>query len=767
MSKFNHNFKLVKEQPTVRAYAQNDVISQIDFVSRDCMRVAVYKESADILPTFCINPNNDFNKNGRDRLSTEGFKSVSPDISLIDGGERFKISPDVTVTLDYNNFQLKYYLNDKLLFADRAPLAYNFENEFGNCVCHYLSREKGEVIFGLGDKGGALNKAGRAFRIDSSDSMGYDAETTDVLYKHIPFYICENSVGCYGIFYDTSDVSYMDLGNEINNYYEPYKYFKTEDNALVYYVFFGDKLSILQSFSRLCGRQAFPPKRSFDYCASTMAYTDAPDSETQMNKFLQKLKETDLSCGGFYLSSGYTSIGSQRFVFNWNYDKFSNPKRFVEHFSQNGIEIIPNIKPAFLTNHPMYKDIEKQGMFVKNPDGSPFITRFWDGNGSYLDFTNPDGFAFWKNQVKEKLLDNSVKATWNDNNEFDIKDTDALAEGFSDKRVKARRIRPALTYLMLMSSYEAQREKYPNLRLFLSTRAGGVGIRRLAQTWSGDNTTSFHDLKYCHNIGLTMSVSGLSFYGHDLGGFHGEMPSRELLLRWIQHGIFEPRFTIHSWNSDGSATMPWSYDDIIDSVRQLFAQRKQLLPYLYSSAYDAVENDFPLNSPPCFCFKDKNISVESNSFMFGRDILVSFVLDEGVEEVKVHLPNDCDWYLEDEYYRGGSDISLNIPALSKMPYFIKSGSIIPTDVAPYGFKSNEDLVFTVYPLKSGSFEGRFFDDDGVSLNYLKNDCVKLKFTVSCTDNEVTVCYENLGNFKLSPNLRLCKSDTRKFIVKEK
>ncbi len=151
--------------------------------------------------------------------------------------QSFALDDGIKIKLYLDNFILKYYKNDSLLFADRAPLAYNFENEFGKETCHYITRMQGERIFGLGDKGGKLNKAGRAFRIETTDCMGYDARESDPLYKHIPFYICENSVGCYGIFYDTSDTSYMDLGKEINNYYPPYKYFKTQDNCLVYYVF--------------------------------------------------------------------------------------------------------------------------------------------------------------------------------------------------------------------------------------------------------------------------------------------------------------------------------------------------------------------------------------------------------------------------------------------------------------------------------------------------------------------------------------------------
>ncbi|MDE6658806.1 MAG: hypothetical protein K2K01_01650, partial [Eubacterium sp.] len=607
MSKFNHIFKRTEATENCRIYTSDENIARIDFVSESCVRVAIYKASASMLPTFSVNPNNKFSENGRERLETAGFSMFSPAVSEKENTESFALPNGIKIELQKDNFLLKYYKDESVLFADRAPLAYNFENEFGKETYHYITRAENEKIFGLGDKGGELNKAGRAFRIETTDCMGYDASESDPLYKHVPFYICENEAGTYGVFYDTSDTSYFDLGKEINNYYAPYKYFKTEDDVLVYYVFFGSKLSVLQQFTKMCGKQAFPPKWSFDYCASTMAYTDAPKSQKKMNEFLDKLNETNLSCSGFYLSSGYTSIGDQRFVFNWNYDKFPNPKQFIADFSKEGIEIIPNIKPAFLDNHPMYKEIADKGWFVKNPDGSPFVTEFWDGLGSYLDFTNKDAFDFWKEKVTQTLLDYGIIATWNDNNEFDIKDSDAVAAGFNGAEIKASRIRPILTYLMVSASYQAQMAKNPKLRPFLSTRSGNIAVRRYAQTWSGDNRTNFADLRYCHYIGLTMSLSGFYFYGHDLGGFHGNMPSRELLLRWIQHGVFEPRLTIHSWNTDGSATMPWSYSDIVPSVQKIFAQRKKLLPYIYNSAYNSVEQEIPMNAPTFLYFDDDKL----------------------------------------------------------------------------------------------------------------------------------------------------------------
>lgn len=763
--KFDHNFKLISDNASMRTYACDDINARIDFVSDSAIRVALFKNGAKFLPTFDIDPLNTNSEYGRDKLDISGFNLSAPSVSVENGREQFKMPCGVEITLDLHNFLLSYSQNSKMLFRDRAPLAYNLDGEFGVGTCHYLSRDDNEYIYGVGDKGGDINKAGRTFRLETADSMGFDAANTDPLYKHIPFYICENSVGSYGIFYDTSCDGSLDFGREINNYYEHFKFFKSVDNTLVYYVFFGSKLEILKQFASFAGKQAFPPKWSFDYCASTMAYTDAPDAENQMNAFLDKIDETDLSCGGFYLSSGYTSIGNQRCVFNWNYDKFPDPKRFIKNFSDKKIELIPNIKPAFLTSHPMYNSIAQKGYFVKNQDGTPYVTQFWDGVGSYIDFTNPDAFDFWKNQVREKLLDNGITATWNDNNEFDIKDIDAVSCGFGDGTVAAVDIKPILTFLMNKSSYTAQTQKRPELRPFLSTRSGGIGVRRLAQTWSGDNMTSFHDLKYCHYVGLTLSMSGMFFYGHDLGGFSGPMPSKELLLRWIQHGIFEPRFTIHSWNSDNSATMPWSYPDVLPQVRKIFAQRKLLLPYLYNAAYNSVQNEVPLNAPLFLYYDEKEYKNNYDAMMFGTDILVAFVFDEGKTKANVLLPQKDNWYLGESLYHGGESVELDIPYDLPMPYFVKAGSVIPYDRGEYGFQSNENLVFTIYPLESGEFSSTFFTDDGLTYKYKDNDCVKLKFNVVCDFNTVTVEYENLAKQKITPNFELCDGYGRKLVIK--
>ena len=210
--------------------------------------------------------------------------------------------------------------------------------------------------------------------------------------------------------------------------------------------------------------------------------------------------------------------------------------------------------------------------------------------------------------------------------------------------------------------------------------------------------------------------------------------------------------------------MPWSYEDRIPAVRKIFAQRKKLLPYLYDCAYKAVENEIPLNAPAFLYYDDEELKKENDTMMFGRDILVGFIFDEGKTETEIYLPEKDNWYLGDKLYEGGQKVKVSIPSDGEMPYFVKSGSVIPYNEAPYGFGSEEDTVFTVYPVKEGAFESEFFTDDGESFGYTKGDCVKLKFSVSCDKKNVTVRYLNEGSMDFKVKIKLFSGDYRELII---
>lgn len=738
--KYNHDFKLIENGDSYRVYQSEDNIVRLDCL-KNGIRVAMFKKGKEMFPTFTVCPgDSSMPECGRDKLSVEGLDCASLNVTSKDGVDSFSVC-GVDISIELHNFRMHYHKNGQLLFEDREYISYNFENELGPGSYHAITRYDEEEIFGLGDKSGSVNKNKRHFRMETSDSMGYNANSSDPLYKQVPFYICRNKVGTYAIYYDTYSNGDFDFGQELNNYYGIYKSFKCEEDALVFYVMFGEVHELVHDFAYMCGRNIIQPKWALKYCGSTMTYTDAPDADAQLRKFVELCKKYDLDCGGFYLSSGYTQIGDKRYVFNWNLDKIPDPLALSDYFWTNGIEFLPNIKPAFLTDHFLYKKIAEKGWFLHYEDGTPATFPFWSGMGSYLDFTNKEAAQFWTDCVKEKLVDLGYENIWNDNNEYDIHDDGVYADGFGHP-IKAKLIRPLFSYLMTRASLKALP---PEKRHVSVSRSGIAGMQRIASTWTGDNNTSFEDFRGNHRIAMTMSMSGLFNFGQDIGGFAGPRPEKELFIRWIQYGVFTPRFVLHSWNPDNIPTMPWLYEDLMDEVKNLFNLRKRLLPYLYDSVMNSVQRFKPIIYP--IFLEQPEYDVDSDNYFFGDSIIACPVFDKGVTSVKVLLPdNDFGWYLGDKRYEQGQFVTVKSTINDLPPFFVKAGSVVPMD--------EDGLVYYVYAKEFGSFEYEHFEDDWNKPNGPKTIT---KIRVYCDKDSVKVsCREDIKVKLIDPNGRELK-----------
>lgn len=645
--KYNHRFEPIKIAPSYREYKEGGVKVRLDFFEH-ILRVAIIRDNEELLPTYTVCPEpRTCDRFGNSKLDVTGFKQIIPLTSESRGKLTLYID-DVLIDVNLHNFRLKCSNQKGLLFEDREYISYNFEHELGAGSTHYITREEDEYIYGLGDKSGHVNKNGMAFKLSASDAMGFDARTSDPLYKHLPFYICENKNGAYGIYYDTYSQGEITFGKERNQYYSLFKGVHFEEENLVYYVIFGSVAEIVQRFSAMCGPILTTPAWSLKYCGSTMAYTDAPDADAKMRGFIELCEKYGIKAGGFYMSSGYTQIGEKRYVFHWNTDKIPSPENLASYYKEHGVELIPNVKPAFLTDHPMYEEIAKKGWFLHYKDGTPAAFPFWSGMGSYLDFTNPEAYDFWRECVKSQLVDRGFKHIWNDNNEYDVNDDEVYAYGFGNGEVRAKLIRPLFSFLMTMASVDAQDKEEP---VFSVSRCGIGGLQRISTTWTGDNRTSFEDFRYNHYMAMTMSLSGFYNFGQDIGGFAGPCPSEELFMRWIQYGVFMPRFVLHSWNPDGSSNMPWLYPDLMPQVKKLFDFRERLVPYLYKELMRSVNKHEPIVYP--VFLKEEGYDREADCFMCGDDILVCPVFDEGATEVTVDLPTFAEgWYYGERLLTG-------------------------------------------------------------------------------------------------------------------
>ncbi len=720
----------------------------VSVLDHNVIRVQHYPDGASRLDrTWLVTgPEGETPREGRLRDDLTPF--AQPPFALDADGDTVHLRTEqVQVTIRTGDFHLTWAnAAGRVFAADLAGHGYVYDRR-GSAVCHFMERRPTEHYYGLGESSGPLDNCGRRLRMRPADALGYDAEHSDPLYKHWPFYITfvpELQIA-YGLLYDNLAPSVFDFGKEINALRAgPYRYYQADAGDLDYYLLYGPSIErVLETFAALTGYPALPPRWSLGYLGSTMSYTEAPDAQEQLKQFVDLCAQHDIPCDGFHLSSGYTTNDEgQRCVFIWNHAKVPDPNAMADHFHAAGVRLAANIKPYLLTTHPAYNDLAAAGGFVMAVDADvPEVNRFWSGGvyeyatGSYVDFTSAAGFEWWKTQVQTALLDYGIDAAWNDNNEFEVQDDAARGAGFGDP-LPAVLIRPLLTLLMARASYAALRDYAPDQRPFVLTRSGCPGIQRYAQTWSGDNTTSWHTLRWNTPMGLSLSLSGMPNCGHDVGGFTGPKPDPELFVRWVQNGVMHPRFTIHSWNTDRTVNEPWMHPEVLPFVREAIRFRYRLMPYFYALFFEAAQTGHPIIRPLVYHFPhDPHCHTESFDFMLGPNLLVASVLEPGVRSREVYLPQGVEWYdfYTGERYAGGQMITAAAP-LDRILLFAPAGAIIPFGkvMQHVGAEPDDVREVRVYPPAQGRASFTLIDDDGMSMGYARGEFSALTVEVRAT-----------------------------------
>ena len=276
-------------------------------------------------------------------------------------------------------------------------------------------------------------------------------------------------------------------------------------------------------------------------------------------------------------------------------------------------------------------------------------------------------------------------------------------------------MKPVMSNLMCQLSNEAVTEYNPSVRPFSVCRSGHAGIQRYAQVWAGDNLTCWDTLKYNIATILGMGLSGVANHGCDVGGFYGVSPEPELFVRWVQNGIFMPRFSIHSTNTDNTVTEPWMYTDKKQYIRDAIKFRYRMIPYLYSLESRAHETGLPIMEPMFMAFQN---------------------------DPKTYN----DFYTREEYAPGQT---IEVPVdISSIPLYIKSGAIIPMAENQI-YNLMHETVTGLHILMAPDVDSEFtvYDDDGKTNEYQNGAYLKTNIKVTagvrtCVDFTYEGNYEN-------------------------
>jgi alpha-D-xyloside xylohydrolase len=284
--------------------------------------------------------------------------------------------------------------------------------------------------------------------------------------------------------------------------------------------------------------------------------------------------------------------------------------------------------------------------------------------------------------------------------------------------------------------YEGQRKTKPDQRVFILTRSAYAGIQRYAAaTWSGDIAARFDELARQIPAGINFCLSGLPYWTTDIGGFYVEdkydKPApqgaalqewRELNTRWFQYGAFCPLFRSHGqfpyremFNIAPAGSTEYESMLYYDQLRY------RLMPYIYSLAGATYHKNYTIMRGLIMDFgADTAVRNIKDQFMFGPSLLVNPVYAYQARSRRLYLPAGAGWYnlYTGEYNAGGKYITADAP-LSRMPLYVKEGSILPFGPAIQytGERPADTITLYVYAGKDAQFN--LYEDEGVNYNYEK------------------------------------------------
>lgn len=619
--------------------------------------------------------------------------------------------------------------------------------------------------FGLGDKARKSQLRGGHFENWNTDAYAFE-RGDDPLYRSIPFYYALNGDGCaYGIFMDNPYRSHFDFDSKANNTTS----FWAEGGCMNYYFINGPELtSVSERYMQLTGTPELPPLWGLGYHQCRWSYY--PDETVR--ELAHNFRDKNIPCDAIYLDIDY--MDDYR-VFTWNKEHFPDPRKLVSDLRENGFETIVMIDPGIKVDndYDVYCDGLEKDHFCKRPDGELMIGPVWPTRTVFPDYTSDDTRKWWGDLYEDLINNKGIYGYWNDMNEPAVFEVDQKTfpdnilhhyEGHLSSHKKAHNI---YGMQMARASYEGIKKHNPKKRPFLLTRANFSGGQRYAALWTGDNIADWDHLRLANEQCRRLSISGYSFVGTDIGGFV-KNPSAELFTRWLQLSIFHPLFRNHSmgYNVDGASAVkeeaveiqkkisdshqePWTFGEKhTDINRSVIELRYKLLHYLYTAFWKYVENGTPILRPLSFDYQqDRDAVLRNDEFMFGDNILVSPVLDEGAESVETFFP-EGEWYdfRTNEVFVGPQTHIIDAP-IEEIPFFVKAGTVLPLREVMQHIGEREQSILKLNIYHGGQETGsQFYEDSGEGYGYESGSYRKTTFLTKPVEEGLKITAIREGDY---------------------
>jgi alpha-glucosidase len=646
-------------------------------------------------------------------------------------------------------------LQGNILQKDAAPVLWD-----GTRFAVSKQRSFSDHFFGLGDKPGPLDRGGQAFTMWNTDAFGWQ-ESTDPIYKTVPFFLDINQGRTLGVFLDNTWRTNFDFGRADVTRYT----FGSLNGPVDYYLLYGpEPKRVVTEWAWLTGPTPVPPLWALGFQQSR--YTYFP--ETQLREVATRLRKDRIPTDVLWLDIDFQH---ENWPFTVNDKAFPNFKGMVkdlgdEHFK---VVVITDLHVARQPNvgYAPYDSGIAGDHFVKNPDGSVYVGKVWPGPAVFPDFTQAQTRQWWGGLFNDFVKD-GVAGFWNDMNEPAVFDGPGKTmpddiqhridePGFLKRTATHLEIHNVFGMQNARATEEGELALRPNERPFVMSRASYAGGQRYSTTWTGDNSSTWNHLRMTVPQLVNLGLSGFSLAGADVGGFAGSPPP-DLLTKWIELSAFQPIDRDHSAKGTRMHEV-WVDGPQQENIRRRYIEeRYRLMPYLYTVAEETSHDGLPINRPLFLEFPHAtddgspyDLTTGGSEFLFGSSILVApNPSPEEVAPYAVHLPPGgwYDYWNGKQVARGALAGTLDLeqrdkviaqkplmvtPTLDQLPVYVRGGSILP--IAPLTQSTaelpNGPLTLRVFPPNnSEACAGEVYTDDGHSFDFRNGAFARIRFTCS-------------------------------------
>ena len=506
-----------------------------------------------------------------------------------------------------------------------------------------------EAIYGLGQRFNSLNQSGKQCEMWIRDEPGQTGG--EASYFCTPVLFSTRGYALYATDNPEGDFDLNSSGDGQNRY-------RRAGQTATIYVAAGDSLKeLIAARARIQGPFISIPDWAWGPWMSRNSYENQEEAEAAIRGTIERGIPVAAIVQEAWKGTSETGDFN-----NFNTNKWPQLDKYFGHNAEHDIKTILWQVPVIHPSSPEYAAASEAGYFVKATDGSVRLRKHWLEGFANVDFTNPKAVAWWKNLLRPTVR-KGVSGFKVDDGE-DIEPDDVFSDGRRGWQMHNE-------YSVLYARAVASLFKEENVSSVLWVRSGSLGSERTPALWAGDQYAKWEQLRSLVPAGLSASISGSPFWGHDIGGYIGT-PSPELYIRWLQFGAFCPLMQYHGQ----TAREPWNFGEEAEAVYKLLANlRMKLKPTLIALGKEAAKTGMPIMRPMILEFPDDpRFLNEDSQYMLGPDLLVAPILEEGATKRLVKFPKGT-WIhiLDKRTFEGPSDTEVEI-SLKSAPVFARKSA---------------------------------------------------------------------------------------------